>query len=91
MNKKEMIDKLSEVTGVTKKDTKAILDAFPDVIKEAVEKEGKVSMVGFATFEKHHVEESEGTIQFGERKGEKWVSPAKDVINVKLSKSYKTL
>ena len=50
MNKTDLIAKISEVTEVSKKDVKAVVDALPDVIKDAVANDDKVALTGFATF-----------------------------------------
>jgi DNA-binding protein HU-beta len=91
MNKTEIITKISEVAEVSKKDVKAVIDALPDVIKDTVSDGDKVSLTGFVTFEKRHVEAKSGTVMMGDKKGETWTKPACDVIAAKLSKSYKTI
>lgn len=91
MNKTELVNKISEAVEVSKKDVKAVIDALPDVIKDAVADGDKVSLVGFATFEKRHVDAKSGTVMMGDKKGETWTTPEKDVVAVKLSKSYKEL
>lgn len=91
MNKTDLIAKISEVTEVSKKDVKAVVDALPDVIKEAVANDDKVALTGFATFSKKHVDAKSGTVMMGEKKGETWTKPACDVISAKLGKTYKAL
>ena len=91
MNKTDLCAKISEVTEVSKKDVKAVIDALPDVIKEVVANDDKVALTGFATFSKKHVEAKTGTIQLGDKKGETWSTPAKDIIAVSLGKSYKEI
>lgn len=91
MNKTDLIAKISEVTTVSKKDVKAVIDSLPDVIKEAVANDDKVALTGFATFSKKHVDAKTGVIQLGDKKGQTWKTPEKDEISVKLSKSYKAI
>lgn len=51
MNKSELIDVLSNKTGVSKMDAGRILDAFTEtVIEELLEKNESISLVGFGTF-----------------------------------------
>lgn len=50
MNKKDMIKKVAENTGVTQKDVTVIIDAFLDTVMDSV-KDKKISMAGFGTFE----------------------------------------
>ena len=91
MNKTDLIAKISEVTEINKKDVKAVIDALPEVIKEAVANDDKVALTGFITFEKKHVDAKSGTVMMGEKKGETWTKPACDVISAKLGKTYKAL
>ena len=50
MNKIEFIDAISTKTGLTKKDTKAAVDAVLETITEALVKKDSVSFIGFGTF-----------------------------------------
>ena len=92
MNKTEFIAKISETTDVNKKDVKAVIDILPEAIKESVitDANNKFSLIGFATFEKRHVEAKSGTTKIGGVE-KAWTTEPKDVIAVKLSKSYKKL
>ena len=51
MNKTELIAAMAEKTGVSKKDTEAVLNAFIETVQEAVKADDKVQLVGFGTFE----------------------------------------
>ena len=51
MNKSELIAAIAAKTGDTKKDAEATLNAFIDVVTEALVKGDKVQLVGFGTFE----------------------------------------
>ena len=50
MNKIEFIDAVASKTGLTKKDTKAALDAVLETITETLAKKDSVSFIGFGTF-----------------------------------------
>ena len=50
MNKNEFIDAISTKTGLTKKDTKAVVDAVLETITETLAKKDSVSFIGFGTF-----------------------------------------
>ena len=50
MNKKDIIKKVAENTGMTQKDVTAIVDTFVDAVINSI-KDGKVSISGFGTFE----------------------------------------
>ena len=51
MNKSDLIAAISAKTGTTKKDAEAALNAFISVVTEALEKDEKVQLVGFGSFE----------------------------------------
>ncbi|MFL1672469.1 HU family DNA-binding protein [Paenibacillus dendritiformis] len=51
MNKQELIAAVSEKTGLTKKDTGTILEAFTEVVTDTLAQGDKVQIVGFGTFE----------------------------------------
>ena len=50
MNKIEFIDAISTKTGLTKKDTKAVVDAALETITETLAKGESVAFVGFGAF-----------------------------------------
>lgn len=51
MNKADLVAAVAEKTGMTKKDSEKVLNAFVEAIQEALAKGDKVSLVGFGTFE----------------------------------------
>lgn len=51
MTKTDLIDKIAEKTGLTKKDSGKALDAFIEAVKEALAAGDKVQIVGFGSFE----------------------------------------
>ena len=52
MNKTELIDAVAGRTGITKKDTEATINALIESIQaELQNKDGKVQLIGFGTFE----------------------------------------
>ena len=50
MNKNYFIDIVAEKSGLTKKDSKAALDAVLETITETLSKGDSVSFIGFGTF-----------------------------------------
>ena len=50
MTKAEVITKVAEATGITKKDTGAMVDAFLQVITNELASGGKVAFTGFGSF-----------------------------------------
>ncbi len=51
MNKNELIATVAEATGVSKKDTAAVIGTALDKIAEAMASGDKVQLIGFGTFE----------------------------------------
>lgn len=51
MNKTELIEAIAKETKLSKKDTKATVKAFTDVVAKELKKGGKVQLIGFGTFE----------------------------------------
>ncbi len=51
MNKNQIIDNISENTGLTKKDVEAVVNGLFDEITTALQNKDKVQFVGFGTFE----------------------------------------
>ncbi|SHJ80191.1 DNA-binding protein HU-beta [Hathewaya proteolytica DSM 3090] len=60
MNKAELITIMSEKANLTKKDTEAALKAFIEAVEETLEKNEKVQLIGFGTFETRQRAEREG-------------------------------
>ncbi len=51
MNKAELVTAMAEKTGATKKSAEEILNAFVEVVTDALKKEEKIQLVGFGSFE----------------------------------------
>jgi len=51
MNKADLVSKMAEKSGLTKKDAEAALNAFMESVEGALEVGDKVQLVGFGTFE----------------------------------------
>ncbi len=60
MNKGELIDAIAAKAEVTKKDADAVLTATLEAIVEAVAAGGKVTLVGFGSFEPRERQAREG-------------------------------
>lgn len=92
MNKSGLVKAISIKTeGITQKDIASVLDVLPDVIKEIVVSGEKIVLTNFITFEKNDIGEKSGIVGIGNKKGEKWVSPAHSEVKAKLSKTYRQL
>ncbi len=51
MNKAELINSMSQKSGLTKKEAESALNAFIKSVEEALKDSDKVQLVGFGTFE----------------------------------------
>ncbi|GAC42458.1 HU family DNA-binding protein [Paenibacillus popilliae] len=51
MNKTDLINNISDKSGLTKKDVEAALNGFFGEVTEALSKGDKVQLIGFGTFE----------------------------------------
>ena len=50
MNKVELIERVSEISGLTKKDSKIAINATLEAITESLQKKEQVALIGFGTF-----------------------------------------
>ena len=67
MNKNELISAVAEASGVSKKDTAAVLDALLAKITDAAANGDKVQLIGFGTFEtREHGERTSRNPRTGE-------------------------
>lgn len=60
MNKSELVDRVSENAGMSKKDSEAAVKAVLESITDGLVKGDKVQLVGFGTFEVRSRKEREG-------------------------------
>lgn len=60
MNKGELVDSVAAKAGVTKKEADAVLGALLEAIQESVAAGGKVTLVGFGSFEQRQRKAREG-------------------------------
>lgn len=51
MNKAELIATMAETSGVSKKDTDQVLNAFIATVQKTLKQDGKVQIPGFGSFE----------------------------------------
>ncbi|AWZ49594.1 HU family DNA-binding protein [Hathewaya limosa] len=86
MNKAELITVMSEKSKLTKKDAEAALKAFIEAVEESLEKEEKVQLIGFGTFETRKRAERIGR---NPRTKEEITIPASVVPVFKAGKEFK--
>jgi len=51
VTKADLVNHVADVTGMKKKDVKAVIDAFLNEIAEMLDRDYKVQLTGFGTFE----------------------------------------
>ncbi|GAA0772028.1 HU family DNA-binding protein [Clostridium subterminale] len=88
MNKSELIGKMAEKSGLTKKDNEAVLKAFIESVEEALEGGEKVQLVGFGTFE---TRERAARVGRNPRTKEEIQIPASKVPVFKVGKEFKDI
>ena len=86
MNKVELVAALADRTGLTKRDADRVVDAFCDVVEEALRHGDKVSLVGFGTFE---VRERQPRMGRNPQTGEQLQIPATRVPAFRAGKALK--
>ena len=88
MNKTDLVNSISEKTGLTKSKTSEVVDAFVSSITESLKNAEKVTLVGFGTFATIKKEARKGR---NPKTGESIEIPSKTVAKFKagseLSKS----
>ena len=86
MNKTDLINKVSEKTGSTKKDAESQVNAILDVIEETLAAGDDVQLIGFGTFEARERAERTGR---NPQTGEEITIPAGKVPAFKAGKALK--
>ena len=87
MIKKELIENVSVVTGMRKKDVSEIVNAVTSEIIKAVASGDSVRLVGFGTFAPSVVKARAGKLNFGS--GGTWETPEHSVPKFKAGKEFK--
>jgi len=88
VNKSELIAKMAEKSGLTKKDNEAVLKAFIESVEESLEGGEKVQLVGFGTFE---TRERAARVGRNPRTKEEIQIPASKVPVFKVGKEFKDI
>ncbi|NLY54456.1 MAG: HU family DNA-binding protein [Firmicutes bacterium] len=86
MKKTELVSRIAEKSGLNKKQSEAALDAFVEVVQEALQAGEKVQLIGFGTFEVRHRAERTGR---NPGTGEEIIIPASRVPAFKAGKVLK--
>jgi nucleoid DNA-binding protein len=88
MTKAEIINRVSQVTGMSRKDAIEALEIFLSSIKEGLKNGEKVSLVGFGTFYIKHKRSRNGR---NPRTGIQIQIPPKQIATFKPGKAFRSL
>lgn len=88
MTKAVVAAKVSESTGMSRKDTIDAIEIFLEAVKDALKTERKVSLVGFGTF---YVKEKNARNGRNPRTGDKIHIPSKLVAAFKPGKAFREM
>ena len=86
MKKVELVEAIAKKVGLTKAEAGRALDAFVKGVMKGVKKEGKVSLVGFLTFEK---KKRAARTARNPQSGATIKIPARNVVAVKVGSKLK--
>lgn len=86
MNKKELIEKIADMSGLRKSDAEKALKAFEEATVEALKADEKVTLVGFGTFSVSERKERKGR---NPQTGAEMTIPAKKVPKFTPGKLFK--
>lgn len=87
MNKTDLINSIADMSGLTKKNAEAALNAFMGSVQDALKKGDKVTLVGFGTFEVRQRAQRKG---MNPRTKKEITIPATKAPAFKAGKSLKT-
>jgi DNA-binding protein HU-beta len=88
MNKEELVQEISKIAKVTQKDAASVLSTLIDTIQKTVKKGGKVTLVGFGTWESR---KRKARIGRNPQTGKELKIPAKTVPAFSAGKKFKEL
>jgi len=86
MNKAELVEAVSDKTGITKKQAGNVIDAITDTVKETLSKGERITLVDFGTF---HVRQRKARKGRNPRTGKKLEIPAKKVPKFRAGKNLR--
>ena len=86
MNKGEFVKNIAQKTGETDKKANAFYKAFVETVVETLNKDEKIILSGFGSFE---IKERKGRTGINPSNGEKVEIPQTKVPSFKMSKSFK--
>ena len=88
MTKAEIVNRVAEMTGMSRKDTIEALEIFLEAVKDSLKQGDKISLVGFGTF---FVKEKKARHGRNPRTGERIQIPPKFIATFKPGKAFRQL
>ena len=88
MTKAEIVNRVAQLTGMSRKDTIEALEIFLAAIKESLKQGDKISLVGFGTF---FVKEKKARHGRNPRTGDRIQIPPKFIATFKPGKAFRQL
>ena len=88
MNKQELIEKIADSAGLSKKDATNSVESFIEAITESLKKGEKVAITGFGTFD---IKVSKARQARNPKTGETIHIPEKKAPKFKVGKSFKEI
>ena len=86
MNKKELVLRIAEKTGLSRKNVESVIDSYIEITVDALQNGNKVRLIGFGSFETR-----KRTVRIGvnPRSGERIIIPTSIVPVFKAGKKLK--
>ena len=88
MTKADIVQKVSEKTGIIKEDVAVIIDSFLETVKETIADGDHIEIRGFGTMK---AKERVASVARNPRTGEKVEIPARIVPTFKFSKEFRKI
>lgn len=88
MNKQDLVDRVAESVGLSKRDTKIVVNSVIENIVDGLVEDGRVTLVGFGTFS---IGERKARMARNPRTGDSIEVPAKTVAKFKPSQQLKSI
>ena len=85
LSKTEFVDLVALKAGISKKDTKSVIDSFAEIVKSSVGSDNEIRLIGFGTFKKVHRNERQGR---NPQTGDVVTISASDKLGFKSSVKY---
>ncbi len=86
MKKEDLVKQVSKKTGISQRKVLGVINSFIEALREGIEKDGKVVLVGFGTFEVRTRKARKGR---NPRTGKPINIPAKKYVKFKPGKALK--